>query len=544
VGTFPVKIQLLAGPEKGKTFAFGDPPEIVIGRDEQCHAQINDPELSRRHARVYRDGEALFVEDLNSTNGTVVNGRQIVRHALSEADEILVGETVLTVVDLPFSDPLTSSTLRVQDKGASVLLALHYQDADLLSGSGLVASEAEHENMLLRQVCEVSQVVASEPDAQAILSSVLSRIKEILSADTACVVVRSGDGEWAIRALPGATEPIKPIRVSRTIVSEAIREGKAVLSMDPKSDDRFAASESIVDQGITSAFYCPLNVDGEFVGVLALDRRMRADMFEPIDLRLAATVANILGVVLEKEKLQEEMREQAKLAVIGEVVAGLAHYAKNIITGLRLNIGFMRKILDRYQVEGAGNCVESLLSQERRISNLILDMLSYAKDRVPERTEVQLETLMNDVTSPYAQQMEEEGVILEISCDPGVPSIRADETSLHRVFLNLLLNSLESFEGGDTGREPLIKISVGPIPGKAGVEIRFFDTGCGIPEEKVANIFDVFYSTKGSKGTGLGLAVIHKIVKEHGGEITVDSKEGEWTEFRITLLPDAPAQGE
>ena len=116
--------------------------------------------------------------------------------------------------------------------------------------------------------------------------------------------------------------------------------------------------------------------------------------------------------------------------------------------------------------------------------------------------------------------------------------------SLHRAFLNLFVNARDVLISRPKGVERLFRVSCMPVDDGENVELRFYDTGGGIPADKISSVFNAFYSTKGSGGTGLGLAVVKKIVTEHGGTIRVESEFGKWTEFIITLpAADAVTRG-
>jgi two-component system, NtrC family, sensor kinase len=262
-----------------------------------------------------------------------------------------------------------------------------------------------------------------------------------------------------------------------------------------------------------------------------------------LDLRFVATVGNLLGLLIEREQLQIAARQRERLATIGEVMAGMAHGIKNIITGLRFSVTNLRLHLQQGAMEKAVECVDHVANQERRISELMLDMLSYAKERQPVRELVDVKSVLEGVVTPYRHDLETKGIHLGIEADPATPSAWAEAKSLQRVFLNLLTNAIDAIEAKGTSDTREIRITMGPGQGGAGVEIRFRDTGTGIPAAARAKVFDAFFSTKGSSGTGFGLAVSQKLVQEHGGRITVDSAEGAWTEFRVTLPIGAPERG-
>ena len=534
-----MKLQITEGPDAGTALNFDDHQEITVGRSEDCEVHLNDVEASRRHARIWFENGRVLVRDLNSKNGTLLNDTLMSEGRLRDGDEILVGASLLRVTGIPVPPADTSTKLTLSDAAPSVVVSVHHREADILSGASHsgTADEMAREIRLLREVSKISQIIASNSDTQAVLATILDDVRELLEADTACVVMHEGEGEgeWSVRAAARAAGATEAVNVSRTIARKALEEGNAILSADTASDQRFDASQSIIMQGIASALCSPLRIRDRFRGVLFLDRRQRRKAFTPLDLRLAATVGNIVGLLLEREQYEMESRSKARLALIGEVMAGLAHDIKNIMTGFRFGIESLERAFKRQRYDYVEKNLRSLATQEFRISDLMLNMLSYAKDREPIRSRVRIQDLVDHVVEPQAPRMEEEGVKFECCCPPDLPCVHGEEIALYRLFLNLVLNAMGALESRKDGEPKLIRISAQPCPEDNAVDIRFYDTGCGIPAEKLSKIFGAFYSTKGASGTGLGLAVAEKIVCEHGGKISVDSKESEWTEFRIVL---------
>jgi len=365
-------------------------------------------------------------------------------------------------------------------------------------------------------------------------------------ADTACLLVRGDGKEWTIRATSSDVAANETIAVSRTIVEMALEEGAALLCTDLLSDDRFGGSQSIMHQGISSAVCSPIKSGEEFTGVLFVDRRNRGGMFESMDVRFVATLANILGVLLEKEKLELAMRRRERLATIGQVIAGLAHYAKNVIHGLRLSTGMLRLVVREKRFDALERCLETITRHENRIAGLVLDMLNYSKEREVVPEDVDLRALLHEIIDPYRRECGTNGIRLLLEAPDDCPFVRGEETALHRVFLNLVRNAMDAVGEKPQDEQRAITVHVKALPEAQSVEVSVHDTGAGIPEDKREAIFDVFYSTKGSGGTGLGLAVVSKIVHEHGGRITVDSLEGEWTDFRVRLpaANEGPDTGE
>jgi len=532
-------LEIIAGGERGKKYDLAARKITLVGRDSSAHIRIENDECSRQHARITRDGERFVIEDLGSRNGLFINRKRCAKAHLAPGDEIRVGNTMLRVSGIGDS-VRRSEMLTLYEGKNSVLVTLPPDEADLLNRAAAPAifDEAGHEREILRQLCEISQIASASNDTQTVLTLILDRIRTILNTDAACILTSSDDGGWVIHAASNPDPDTASISISRTIIQQTIREGAAILATDLFGDPRFATSQSILMQGVASAICSPLKVRDTFVGVLFIDRRHEKPAFTALDLRFAATVGNLISMLIEKEQMHTEARQRERLATIGEVMAGLAHCIKNIIMTLWLSTDSIRFNLNAGKCDDAKASLEILSSQTQRISDLVLDMLSYAKERVPVRTKVDLHASVENAAIPYRQDFERHNICFHIAAAENCPHIQAEDNALQRVFHNLFTNAIDAIASKKDATARDISVTIQPHPDQRNVELRFRDTGAGIPASQLGKIFDVFFSTKGSKGTGLGLAVVHKIITEHGGAVTVDSRENEWSEFRITLPVD------
>ena len=540
-----MKIIIAEGIQKGGEFQIDPPAECIIGRDKKCDICLKDNKSSRHHARIHFEQDSAVLEDMGSTNGTKLNGKPVFKSLLHDHDEILIGDTLLKISGLK-ENALKDTDVQFNEEGASTLIVstLPHMEADLLSGRETRSREINDlllENTLLKKITEISQWISQKKAPNGLVHSILELMQKTLKADIACLLVWSEKNKgWIIRSLSGIAPASKAVKISQTLIRQALSEGVTILSSDPLTDNRFDPSLSIISEGISSAICSPILIEQQFKAILFIDRRKKKEVFSSLDLRFAATVANLLGLYLENEALEADSRKNARLAVIGEVIAGLAHHTKNIITGLRFTINALEISLEKRNYETMKKCLHSVSMQERRISDLVLNMLTYSKDRVPDRQKVSLKKIIGETADPYMGFMAEKGIHFEIIA-PRESFFFGDEVLLGRLFLNLLINAMDSFryKKDPCSKEILIRIEKENTGN--GYCIRFRDTGCGISKENLESMFTVFYSTKGSEGTGLGLAVVQKIVEEHSGTIAVDSVEGEWTEFTLTLPPFDPA---
>ncbi len=240
------------------------------------------------------------------------------------------------------------------------------------------------------------------------------------------------------------------------------------------------------------------------------------------------------------EKLVEEKSHQLieaeRMAAIGQTVAAIAHGVKNIIGGLTGGMYVLERGIELYDRKYLLQGWQMIKRNVQKIKALMLDLLRFAKDRKPEYDECDPNIPAREVYHLMAARAQQCGVELRLDLDPGMGRVVLDPDGIHTCLLNLVTNAIEACCDGDTcceGKREVVLESVA----KEGwaVEYRVRDTGCGMDPETLRQVFRGFFSTKGSKGTGLGLMVTEKIVREHGGTIRVESDPGKGTLFTVRL---------
>lgn len=243
----------------------------------------------------------------------------------------------------------------------------------------------------------------------------------------------------------------------------------------------------------------------------------------------------------ERKRIEEQMRRMDRLASVGTLAAGVAHEIKNPLVAIQT---FAQLLPERYEDEsfrtGFGSVVRGEIA---RINSLVQDLLDFARPVQGEIGPVDLHDLMERAETLLGNDMKSGNVRLvkEFGCSATI--VRGNPEQLYQVVINVLQNAVEAMpeSGGTiTVATHLTVVGDGPPGGKRVVELSFADTGRGIEKEDLARIFDPFFSRK-DHGSGLGLAVCHGILKNHGAEINVISTPGKGTTF-VFAIPVAPEQ--
>ena len=241
-------------------------------------------------------------------------------------------------------------------------------------------------------------------------------------------------------------------------------------------------------------------------------------------------------MAIDNARLQDQRVNQERLAAIGQTVSGLAHCIKNILNVIVNGSHILDYGIKQNDLEKVAKGWDIVKNSNTFLSQLVLDMLTYSKERMPECRALDINEVCQSICKLCTEMGRAHNTEIIFEGDPSLEAVRADEKDIKRCLINLMVNAMDACgeEGG------VVRVSTGLSEKEDHYFITINDNGCGIPEEQQEYLFEVFFSTKGSKGTGLGLAVTKKIIEEHKGLIEVESEFGYGTTFTITLPKKPP----
>jgi two-component system NtrC family sensor kinase len=238
----------------------------------------------------------------------------------------------------------------------------------------------------------------------------------------------------------------------------------------------------------------------------------------------------------EMQEIQSQLIRSAKLASMGELVAGIAHEINNPLTGILMFASLSSKHSDLPpQIK---DNLELIVAETGRCAKIVRGLLEFAREALPEKKLASINTIIEQTLALVSHQSIFQDV--EIVCHLGddIPEIELDADQWQQVFVNMLINAGQAMPEG--GR---LTITTDFLEADNNVLIILEDTGTGISKENLDRIFDPFFTTKAQKGFGLGLSVTYGIIKNHGGKVDVQSTEGEGTRFSILLPVENPGLG-
>ncbi|MDO4569655.1 MAG: ATP-binding protein [Planctomycetia bacterium] len=379
--------------------------------------------------------------------------------------------------------------------------------------------------------------------------------------------------------------------ISKTILDYVLERREGVLTSDATRDDRWNEAASVLSVGIHEAICVPLQGRYGIVGVIYLDTFSRPDAlgisqnrFGDEHLKLMITIAHHTAIAIEDTRYYRGMLQAERLAAIGQTVATLSHHIKNILQGIQGGSYLIETGLNQHDENFVSKGWKIVERNQNRISSLILDMLTFSKDRKPEFVLDDINRVVKEIVDLMQSRAESANVVLTWNPDVNIPQTLFDPEAIHHAVLNLVTNAIDAvveamedsepsipssktvryvdedaesifsdgshiFDGEDDDAElskagapsgtdlPCGQVDVVSMLDERQkcVKIIVKDTGPGLTKEQISYIFKPFESSKGNRGTGLGLPVCKKIIREHGGTIHVEQRSPRGSRFVITL---------
>lgn len=238
--------------------------------------------------------------------------------------------------------------------------------------------------------------------------------------------------------------------------------------------------------------------------------------------------------ISQLKKLEEEKIEAERMAIVGQTVAGLAHGIKNLINALDGGMYFLKSGIGKSDIKRVHKGIETLTRNIERIREFSMAFLNYARFRTITQSDSNLSDIAREVLESFMAKAQENNIRLVFKMDQEIAPIFIDYEKIHEALTNLVSNAIDAFVGVADARKKIIRVQLFEEEGAVFMTVE--DNGCGIDDEQKKRLFNKFFTTKGLEGTGLGLLMTKKIIQEHGGNISVFSKIGEGSVFRIRFL--------
>ena len=542
-----VVIKVVGGSMKGTEFPVKG-SVISIGRASEADFQVHDTLISRIHCRLTYDGGNWYVEDFNSTNGTWMVGQKVNKRVLLPLrTSVRIGNTIFELYDIyaardetqSFSIPFVS--YRIQPETLASSVGLEKRPAPVQVDPMRIARE---ENKRLSAIYKFQNLIAAIFNESELCPRILSAISTIINSDRSYLLVYNlATGAFepvAARVKDVSMSPIDPSAIRKVIVDFVKENREAVLSSDAMAEKLRVKVAGV--QAVADCTMCvPMLGKQQLNGMIYLNISGAKEPYTEDDLKLLTVIGHTAGMALENSRLIDFNLRNERLVATGTTAAHLSHYIKNILAGLDGSLNLLRMGIDEEDFGLANESLHILAKNHRRLGNLVLDLLNLTSEQKLNMKIQDIKPILEDVSELLSPQLKQDGITLTFTPNSMRLPLFAevDSKGIHRVLLNLILNAehaiqekRETFEQKDMGN---ITVDASFTTDKESIVFTVTDDGMGMSPDKVDKIFDLFVSSKGAGGTGLGLTVSKRIIEGHGGTIFATSEEGKGCVMTFTI---------
>lgn len=547
-------LYVLRGRNQGQRF-YLNLPLVRIGRDQENDIQLQDSEVSRRHAQIVRRSGQFLFEDLNSANGSVINNEIVHQKPLANGDHIQLGRSLLLFTgkalegDQSPNVTVTTNEARQAAAPLSESISQIWRSGNRRDLGTAGISLPENTDGHLHVMYQTALAVSHTLDVDQLLIRIMELILDWVRADRGCIFLLDPETDQPVAKVARSRHSAKQeqIEVSRTILDYVLENEEGVLTSNAADDERWDEADSVMKMGIREAICVPMQGRYGIVGAIYVDTTvpLTEDMsavnsetqavgkrFQQSHLQLMVAIGNQSGIAIEDTTFYSGLVQSERLAAIGQTIAVMSHHIKNILQGFQGGGYLLEQGIRKEDFQTIQKGWNVLQRNQDRVFNLVMDMLSYSKDREPKCEPGRLDELITDIVEIVQGKATQSQVELQWIAPTDFPELKYDHESIHRAVLNVVSNAIDAARESET---PKVEIQVRCQDRPARAEIRVRDFGPGIEPEEIDKIFSLFESSKGGRGTGLGLPVSKKIMQEHEGDIEVRSVVGKQTEFILWL---------
>lgn len=388
---------------------------------------------------------------------------------------------------------------------------------------------------ILEAMLEISNLVGSDLN----LDSILQKIVEIAVRGTdiqSCSIYLWNEdrARLVMRANVGFEPELigkAGFDAGRGIPGWVAREGETVALADAAKDPRYDPLPSTLEHDFHAYLCTPLVIKNEIIGVMTVRKSELVDFTED-EITTYETIGKQAANVIEKARMSAARLEAEKLAAVAVSLSGVAHYIKNVLLTMRGGEYVIDSGMKRGDLHMIDEGWKVLKRSSRKIRDLVENMLNYYRDSKLHPKPIEINSKILEILQNLEDRAIDGGVVLSPDLDLRLDHVELDPDAFQDMMINLVSNAIEAMPPGRTG---LVIVRTRLDAEQGRIEIRVIDNGTGIPPEVQAKIFNLFFSTKGKKGSGIGLAATQRLILDHGGTIRYETEPNKGTEFIVHL---------
>lgn len=380
-------------------------------------------------------------------------------------------------------------------------------------------------------------------DKSLLIGNIVAKVKQICPVESVYIfLLDENTGKFKLQN-EAKNKPVTLINRSRLVSWLSVNEKHLIISRHPDIVSYFPPEEQEIIRQLGAELIFPLKIMNQINGTIFLGKKTDGAPFTEQELNLLSILINQATFAIEHASLYEQQTERLKkmyrtdrLATLGELAAGAAHEIRNPLTAIRSTIQYLSKDFSADPVKS--EMVTELISEVERINKIVQGLLSFARPSDLNTSDINIEQLINQTLLLVTNTLRKQNVEVEFEYFTDNTTIQGDAEQLKQVFLNIILNAVEAMGKNPPERSRTLIISIEkgtPINTHSRyLIISFEDSGKGIEQKNIENVFNPFFTTK-EEGTGLGLAICYGIINRHEGEIEVKSVPDKGTCINIKL---------
>ncbi|HEX9047529.1 MAG TPA: GAF domain-containing protein [Verrucomicrobiae bacterium] len=425
--------------------------------------------------------------------------------------------------------------------------AFSTDDQELLQELAIQAAKVIHHTwlyeqlrlkvMLFESLASVSRTINSTLNLDEALRVITQEACNLMHARMCSLMLLDESREWLdLRASYGAGDAYikKPrLSVAESLIGVVVRRKKPLQVANVQADSRYQNVELARSEGLTSLLSVPLLFANQAIGALSV-YTARPYNFSNEEIKILGALAELSAIAIEKARLyervvdvEEQLRQNEKLSALGLLAAEVAHEIRNPLTVMKL----LYHSLDlKFEAKDPRSKDAQIISAKiEHLNKIVEQILDFARTTEPKFAPVNLNSLVNELSLLVRHKLANQGVRLVRDLQPDLPLTLGDAPQLEQAFLNLILNAAEAMpEGG------VLTIKTRAVQ-PSHVAVTFKDTGSGMTKEQQQRAFKAVLATTKARGTGIGLAIVGRIIETHHGQIRILSRPSRGTTMRITL---------
>lgn len=391
--------------------------------------------------------------------------------------------------------------------------------------------------MFYRAFRDISASVHSSTDVKEVTGLAVKLITDAIRAKGAVLrILNLETNSLELNASYGLSDSYlsKGHVSSSTVITELCRENRIIVVDDVQTNPRVQYKREAREEGIAMMLDVPLTLENNIIGIIRIFFTEKRT-FSDDELNFLVSIAEQCALAIEKARLIQLHKtrydtlalQTEKLSALGRMAAGIAHEINNPLGGILI---YSTNLIKKIPGEGPlKEGMEIIIHETLRCKTIISDLLEFSREKEPQKTLANVNEIIKKTVSMLQNEFNLDHINVTTDLSDKVGDTLMDQNQMQQVFINIILNAVEAIRDNGT-----IKIGSRIDRNRKCIKIEISDNGCGIDPDHLGRLFEPFFTTK-PKGTGLGLAVSYRIIRNHKGDILVSSMPGEGSTFTIEM---------